>query len=520
MKRNSVSPKKNHDLPQMIKGSPFTKRNVKEERSHFNVRALAFKVMRSSITAIILIVFVVRSMNMSSRTEQRDRLLRSSINVSFKTSTHEEQSDHRQLPPKNHPIISSLQQNHTRSIRKKLTKTQNIVDQIIPAKDHNLSFSIYAPIIHIVNTRFQQNDKNLNALGAARLELFETFCLPSMVHQTIQPSISSLSASQKPQLAYRFIWIIKVDPHLDPMLKNKMADLLRSYPNFFLVGSNTNFNGAGSWRSGEAGNDLYQNDMTASTAISPIYTGDTSILNLAHAYRNDRIVLETRLDADDGLPLRYLEDIQHSAVKHLSCTGDAKKRKENKQAKWMYWCMPRAFNWHSNALMTTSTSIDDTGRLSLESNRGQLFCLTPGLTSGISVGVNANELPTYGHHKLMAQLKMKINKFKPRNKCGKKPCLHVLTNVFPIRARTPTSAGMMNVITGVKDVQYNDTLTWQNMLETFAIQKERVKLANLYLRNNLISIAKDNLKGQCSPGHSCKNSSKFLLNFILNSAKS
>jgi hypothetical protein len=88
----------------------------------------------------------------------------------------------------------------------------------------------------LVNSRFQQHDKNLTALGEARLELFETFCLPSMVHQTIQPKNNSN--------LYQFIWIIKIDPKLDLRLKKKMVQLLKPYPNFFLVGSNNNYGGA------------------------------------------------------------------------------------------------------------------------------------------------------------------------------------------------------------------------------------------------------------------------------------
>ena len=154
MKRNSVSPKKNHDSPQMIKGSPFTKRNnIKEERSHSNVNALTFKAMWSLINAIILIVFVVQSINnVSPSTEHR--LLRSSIDVSFKTSTHEEQSDRRQSPQKNHIINSSPQNNKIRSIRKKLTQTQNILDEMVAANDHSLSFNISSPIIHIGKLTF------------------------------------------------------------------------------------------------------------------------------------------------------------------------------------------------------------------------------------------------------------------------------------------------------------------------------------------------------------------------------
>ena len=38
-------------------------------------------------------------------------------------------------------------------------------------------------ILHVVTTQFQQLQPNLLELGRARLRLFETFCLPTMIRQ-------------------------------------------------------------------------------------------------------------------------------------------------------------------------------------------------------------------------------------------------------------------------------------------------------------------------------------------------
>lgn len=94
------------------------------------------------------------------------------------------------------------------------------------------------PLIHVVNTRFMQeqgrkylsytfyfafsyffadtllhlfpylNASELQHLSLARLHLFETFCLPTMIHQTIQPSTPNLK--QSAINSYKFIWIIKI----------------------------------------------------------------------------------------------------------------------------------------------------------------------------------------------------------------------------------------------------------------------------------------------------------------------
>ena len=42
----------------------------------------------------------------------------------------------------------------------------------------------------------------------------------------------------------------------------------------------------------------------------------------------------------------------------------------------------------------------------------------------------------------------------------------------------------------------------------FGIDADDVRKANRFIHQNIVGIARDNLKGQCTPGHSCKQSSK------------
>ena len=75
------------------------------------------------------------------------------------------------------------------------------------------------PLIHIVNTRFMQEQGPLNTLGMARLHLFLTFCFPTMISQTSQD----------------FLWIIKTDPAFTtskPFLK--LLNVIRNYSNIML----------------------------------------------------------------------------------------------------------------------------------------------------------------------------------------------------------------------------------------------------------------------------------------------
>jgi len=417
------------------------------------------------------------------------------------------------------------------------------------------------------------------------MELFETFCLPSIVHQTIQSTSRQADHPQKlgqgghpqasvqadPPQAYRFLWIVKVDPNLDPVLRNRLIELLQPYPNFFLVGSNNNFGASygtgiepGSWRGGHAGHDVLYNNVTTNITDAAnrsngthIYTGDVSLLHVAHAHRADKIVLETRLDADDGLPLHYLEEIQDSATEHLSDdpmeayewppsslnvdTNDRESEEYEEEeeeedsprdhshkgkARWMYWCVPHSISWHPTVLENgfdphISLEPDDPGRLILDTNKGNLICMTPGLTSGMSVGIDDSEVPRYSHYELLKQLKR--IKFKPENNCGvqksSKPCLQVLDEET-VRSRTPTSAGMKNV--GIKELEYTKEeieTQWKYMLDKFGVRRDRAVIANRHIHTNLVRILEDNLMGQCSHGHSCKDAARMKLMSMIEAAK-
>ena len=156
------------------------------------------------------------------------------------------------------------------------------------------------PIIHIVNSRFMQSQGQLKTLAWARLYLFKAFCLSTMIHQTTQ----------------NFLWIIRTDPNLHPEIRTALVDMLRPYRNYYLVGSENNYligHEAGAWRGGVEGEDVLR---------SPIHTGDVDLLRRAHEFQNERIVLETRLDADDGLTAGYLEYVQRTALEKFGSGTD------------------------------------------------------------------------------------------------------------------------------------------------------------------------------------------------------
>lgn len=337
------------------------------------------------------------------------------------------------------------------------------------------------PLIHIVKTRFMQEQGNLTALGHARLALFRVFCLPTMIGQT----------------SSQFLWIIKTDPQLDDALLQGLREALAPYPHFYLVASNSNFRinrqFPGAWRGRAEVADLSQ---------SLVYTGDRTRLEAAMALSEDLIVLETRLDADDGLHRHFVEQLQATAVQTLT----------DPQIKWMYWCARRVMEWYWMDPLSEryqTSNVYRYGALSGVSHEN--LCVTPGITTGFPPSTEESSVPIYAHDKLVLEMR----DLPPDQACGlasSKDCLQFLQSVpfCAIRSRSPTSAGMLNVQLADNDLDkippyswYYYTF-WNVMHEHFGLRRSSLAWVNGYLTDHLVEVAQDNLLGQCTSGHSCK----------------
>jgi hypothetical protein len=77
-----------------------------------------------------------------------------------------------------------------------------------------------------------------------------------------------------------------------------------------------------------------------------------------------------------------------------------------------------------------------------------------------------------------------------------------------IRSRTPTSAGMLHVQltdeTMIDPRSWLNYAYWEMVHESFGLNRQQMKQMNQYLMDHLVSIAQENLLGQCTAGHSCK----------------
>jgi hypothetical protein len=318
------------------------------------------------------------------------------------------------------------------------------------------------PHVHTVVTRFMQNQANLTHLARARIELFKKVCLPTMKGQATQ----------------QFLWIILTDPNLDKAIINEMVDLLKDHPNFYLVGCNRN---------------SAKRDVLNEIGMDEIYAGNRTLYLTAKAARKHVPVVQTTLDADDGLHMDFLRDMQSRATQSLA----------RDKLKWLIFCSTSAMEWR----MYPSTTYGSLANL----DNGR--CITPGLTVARSVGVHEIPRSCVGHHgKLIAAVK----RLETSESCGyDKPSEYLVIldakrssgGFHMIRARTPTSNGMKNVVVSDEQLSSEASETMarlQILQDDFHIPRDGWKGLNKYLEEHVFDIAKDNLKGQCTPGHSCR----------------
>mmetsp|Transcript_31718 Transcript_31718/g.58086 ORF Transcript_31718/g.58086 Transcript_31718/m.58086 type:complete len:539 (-) Transcript_31718:1183-2799(-) len=384
-----------------------------------------------------------------------------------------------------------------------VTKLNNgNTNAIIQDRDHSLD----GEIVHIVETRFMQKQSRLLELGLARLVLFQTFCLPSMFYQT----------------SNNFIWIIRADPNLHPAIVDTMVQLMEGKKNFVLLGSNSNPEGFG--RTKSPFSDFLQDAV--------VWSGNISLVE--EAYEKSAagaVLLETRLDADDGVNINFIETVQMEASKNLVDSDNAK---ESKQL-WRLWCIHSTIEWHPfnpypiTPEIAAANQTMPEGYLVIFSDKRQ--CFTPGLTFGYGFGASRASLGI--DHLRHDEINKKIKHCKNTTDGIEVECVSRLTELAPggaFRARTTTSAGMKNVLTGDETLDSrinpfkrhpnNKKLTqqyfkqkplWALIARDFAVYAPAAISARSTIMKRMQFIAEDNIKGQCTAGHSCKNSTKALL---------
>lgn len=217
-------------------------------------------------------------------------------------------------------------------------------------------------VVHIIHTKFMQQQPLLIDLGLARLKLFQAFFLSSLEIQTSE----------------NFLLIIRTDPDLDDRLKQSLLDILQKFSKrYLLVASNEN----------PSSQFLDLHDLDSKT----IWAGDLSSATrcLKSKRGENRHVLETRLDADDGLHKAFVESIQAKAANHIGTSTSS----------WRLWCSSTHMEWQCQSAWEEESK--DGGSLVF---KVPFRCVSAGLTVGYLADIASSiHLPTsnhYNHYKL------------------------------------------------------------------------------------------------------------------------
>jgi hypothetical protein len=348
-------------------------------------------------------------------------------------------------------------------------------------------------ILHVVHSRFMQYQPNLVHLGEARLRLFRNFFLKSLEEQSSK----------------NFCCIIRTDPELHTSLKEQLVAMLQSSSIVhILVASN------------ETPKSQYQDLLLDTVQPEDVWSGSLEevkrYLRIGNSTNTSSNVfppriIETRLDADDALHRFFVETIQAEANESYLFETQS----------WRLWCVAHHAEWQYQAIWKkTPSQRDETGTIvALQVN----YCVTPGLSIAFVGNNESLEVipPTMKHEKLMHTRMCKKEK-KILSNCRS----FVPMTMGALRARTPTSAGMLNLVYNgtsmnrkyirgaTKQMEFQGQL-WNAVRKIFGFTKQDAKSVNEYLNSHIKMIAEENLLGQCTKGHSCKNSSHILLKAIM-----
>ena len=356
----------------------------------------------------------------------------------------------------------------------------------LSSRELEVSDTLNNDILHVVTSRFMQGQHTLNTLAKARLLLFETFCLPTMMNQNVD----------------NFLWFVMTDPNLDPDLLQQLKSLLERRPNFYLVASNDKLLTPSNLTSILSMEQEAPDDKPAMHQRL-LMTGDIELLRKQMFDPNRSLLLETRLDADDGLHFDTLSQLQLIA-KSLPVDTEG----------WQIVCSNIHFEWKNDDILeirSNSTNSISSGKLRVVKDS---ICVTPGYTLIRHREPPSTDFPAWPHmfHNLVVREwpecwiedssivgeAVETNTGNATRDCWKRMAY------FPsaIRSRTVTSAGMSRVETsggnrGWTEKSENQTkIFWELVQRDFNISEEMAISTSNYMKEHLYGIASDNLKGQ------------------------
>ncbi len=423
-------------------------------------------------------------------------------------------------------------------------------------------------ILHTVTTRFmvgQAQNITLNKqheIQQARYMLFETFCWPTVQRQT----------------SMNFYWLVLVDPNLDRDILDKVKSLLSNETHFpaqnaFMVLTNNT-----KWSSDGVG---VENSTSYAVGLQPVaqefqdgalevVTGNTDYLlraldvmkgndktpSLRSGTQKPLMVIETLLDADDGLNNGAVEWIQGTASQRTKEHWEKLKAQEQQNqttalrqstqppslnTTWWFLCGTDHIEWHNRQIFQlTDEEYKEEGITSGLAGLRQkpLFCTSAGFTRIGITHIPKTPASNYSHMFFPKDgysnhaLTFYFPECTPSNNTSSviasgnySGCWHreFAEKAYIVKSRTITSDSMdhLNVAKtkDYRDISWlnasdfpllinNTEHMWDILDNEFSIQRTKAWELSVYVFEHRHAIIKQNKQSRCSPGFPCFKTAK------------
>mmetsp|Transcript_27497 Transcript_27497/g.30856 ORF Transcript_27497/g.30856 Transcript_27497/m.30856 type:complete len:554 (-) Transcript_27497:78-1739(-) len=438
-------------------------------------------------------------------------------------------------------------------------------------ENYNGYVSISTPynIVHSLTTRFMIGQQNQPILARARYLLFETFCYPTILYQSILPE--------------NYSWFILADPAIDPTVIADLRALLSfdKFPEgnaYLLLTDDPSWaaDGVGVPNVTSYGAGFQEIAQAVRDGKVKLLTGDADRLTRTLEYsiegkidgRNNTIkntnkpllVIETMLDADDGLNNNAIEWIQNLAVSHIQqqqelATNIRDKTPDDHHVStlnnsWFLLCGTDHIEWHNRDIFRlTDSEYRETGLTSgiAGIRHAPQYCTSAGFTRvgltttttrmmGKSTNSNNSQQKTlvfpevaYSNHALATENFDLCNVIDSAegSATGQEVKSVVMARCFRrdfsglpfiLKSRSITSDSMDHMDPKRKDYRdlpwekkmdhpllINETeKIWRILEDDFSINRFKAWETSIYLRDNLESIIEENKNSRCAPGFPCR----------------
>jgi len=259
-----------------------------------------------------------------------------------------------------------------------------------------------------------------------------------------------------------------------------MINLVIPYSNILLVASNSQ-SWVG-WKNISSADDVFNS--------SQILSGNVEIAFKYKSRSKTSILIETRLDSDDGLNINFIEEVQKLCKKSLKT--------------FVIFCIENYYDWHYDGPSPH-------GDLSIQ--RSSSYCVTPGLTVARAADFS-------GQVRLVAHSFM-ANHFKPCKATPYSQCLHWVSNLIPVAvmSRTPTSNSMGRVGWNSSMSLSVSRTAWKKLTKETSISTSDARRSKDFIHEHISGISYENLVGACKEGFSCLKTKKDKLKAIIDLKK-